>query len=107
MPQARLLADRECRIEIRLYALTVGDVETAETVWVPFLDHSRTNAPLKEAILADIAELGDSNAFTNGPHVSDFEEAWADYCTGVIAAVHGFFREHKSARPVLEPAQMS
>ena len=97
-----LIADRECRIEIRLYALIVGDVETAETVSVPFLDRSRTNAPLKEAILADIAGLCDSNAFTNGPHVSALEEPWADF-----AAVHGFFREHKSALPVFEPAQAS
>ena len=45
-----------------------------ETVSVPFLDLERTNAPLKDAILADIADLIDSNAFTNGPQVTEFEE---------------------------------
>lgn len=47
---------------------------------VPFLDLARTNGPLKESILADIAELIDSNSYTNGPQVAEFEEAWAEYC---------------------------
>jgi dTDP-4-amino-4,6-dideoxygalactose transaminase len=59
----------------------VGEIKAApETVSVPFLDLARTNGPLKEAILADIAELIDSNAFTNGPQVAEFEDAWAEYC---------------------------
>ncbi len=53
---------------------------------MPFLDLSRTNAPLKEAILADIADLIDSNAFTNGPQVAEFEEAWAEYCGTATAS---------------------
>jgi dTDP-4-amino-4,6-dideoxygalactose transaminase len=66
---------------IRLYAQIVGEVEAAlETAFVPFLDLARTNGPLRDAILADISDLIDSNAFTNGPQVREFEEAWAEYC---------------------------
>src|SRR3954452_6320314 len=71
----------DCQAGIGLYAQTVGEVQAArETAAVPFLDLSRSNAPLKDAILADIADLIDSNAFTNGPQVAEFEEAWAEYC---------------------------
>jgi dTDP-4-amino-4,6-dideoxygalactose transaminase len=59
----------------------VGEVQVApETVFVPFLDLSRTNRPLKDAIAADVGGLIESNAFTNGPQVAEFEQAWADYC---------------------------
>ena len=59
----------------------MGELKAAaETVFVPFLDLSRTNDPLKDAILADIGDLIDSNAFTNGPQVAEFEAAWAEYC---------------------------
>ena len=47
---------------------------------VPFLDLARVNGPLKDAVLRDVAALIDSNAFTNGPQVEQFEQAWADYC---------------------------
>jgi dTDP-3-amino-3,4,6-trideoxy-alpha-D-glucose transaminase len=55
---------------------------------VPFVDLSTTHAPLKQGILDDISELVDSGAFTNGPHVAAFEEAFAGYhdarhCIGV------------------------
>lgn len=64
-----------------MYAQNVGELQAVpETVSVPFLDLARTNGPLKDAILADIAGLIDSNAFTNGPQVANFEEAWAEFC---------------------------
>jgi dTDP-4-amino-4,6-dideoxygalactose transaminase/serine acetyltransferase len=47
---------------------------------VPFLDLVSSHAPLKAAVLADVAELIDSGAFTNGPQVAEFERAFADYC---------------------------
>jgi dTDP-4-amino-4,6-dideoxygalactose transaminase len=51
-----------------------------EAVKVPFLDLGRVHAPLKEALLADIGDLIDSGAFTNGPQVADFERQFAAYC---------------------------
>jgi dTDP-4-amino-4,6-dideoxygalactose transaminase len=47
---------------------------------VPFLDLTPSHAPLKERVLAGIAELIDSNAFTNGPQVAEFERAFGAYC---------------------------
>ncbi len=47
---------------------------------VPFLDLALIHAPLKAAILAEISALIDSNAFTNGPQVRAFEEAFAASC---------------------------
>jgi len=52
----------------------------AVAVPVPFLDLRPSHAPLKERILADIADLIDTGAFTNGPQVAAFERAFADYC---------------------------
>jgi dTDP-4-amino-4,6-dideoxygalactose transaminase len=54
--------------------------ETAGQTAVPFLDLGPSHAPLKEAILEEIGELLDSGAFTNGPAVACFEEAFAAYC---------------------------
>src|SRR5581483_6946211 len=53
---------------------------------VPFLDLAPSHSPLKADLLADIADLLDSSAFTNGPHVERFEEAFAEYC-GVAECV--------------------
>jgi dTDP-4-amino-4,6-dideoxygalactose transaminase len=47
---------------------------------VPFLDLGAVHAPLKERLVAEIADLIDSNAFTNGPQVAAFEQAFAEYC---------------------------
>ncbi len=47
---------------------------------VPFLDLTLSNGPLKAAILEDISKLIDRNAFTNGPAVGQFEEAFAAFC---------------------------
>jgi dTDP-4-amino-4,6-dideoxygalactose transaminase len=59
-------------------------IEVAERI--PFLDLTPSHAPLKERVLAGIAELVDSNAFTNGPQVGEFERAFAAYC-GTIFCV--------------------
>jgi dTDP-4-amino-4,6-dideoxygalactose transaminase len=49
-------------------------------VSVPFLDLAPVHRPLKDAIVADVAELIASGAFTNGPQVAEFEQAFARYC---------------------------
>jgi dTDP-4-amino-4,6-dideoxygalactose transaminase len=52
----------------------------ATTPAVPFLDLRPSHEPLKEALLEELADLIDSGAFTNGPQVARFEEAFAAYC---------------------------
>jgi dTDP-4-amino-4,6-dideoxygalactose transaminase len=47
---------------------------------VPFLDLRPSHGPLKEALLEELAGLVDTGAFTNGPQVAEFEEAFAAYC---------------------------
>jgi dTDP-4-amino-4,6-dideoxygalactose transaminase len=47
---------------------------------VPFLNLRPMHDGIAEALLADIAELIDSSAFTNGPAVAEFEAAFAEYC---------------------------
>lgn len=47
---------------------------------VPFLDLAPSHAPIREAVLADVAALIDSGRFANGPAVAQFEQAWAGYC---------------------------
>jgi len=47
---------------------------------VPFLDLAPSHQPLKDAILAEIGAVIDSNAFVNGPAVSAFEASFASYC---------------------------
>jgi dTDP-4-amino-4,6-dideoxygalactose transaminase len=53
---------------------------SARLVSVPFLDLQRIHAPLKPRILADVADLIDSSAFSNGAAVPVFERAFAEYC---------------------------
>src|SRR5919201_358403 len=53
---------------------------TSNAVRVPFLDLGPSHAGLKAALLAEISDLVDSGAFTNGPQVADFEREFADYC---------------------------
>jgi dTDP-4-amino-4,6-dideoxygalactose transaminase len=53
---------------------------TEPGVNVPFLDLSLMHAPLKEQLLAEIGQLLDTGAFTNGPAVAAFEGAFAEYC---------------------------
>jgi dTDP-4-amino-4,6-dideoxygalactose transaminase len=58
----------------------VHTTPTAVQAPVRFLDLEPSHAPLKEAILADVAAVIDSGAFVNGPAVAAFEEAFAAYC---------------------------
>jgi dTDP-4-amino-4,6-dideoxygalactose transaminase len=62
-------------------------VDLARTgVAVPFLDLRPSHAPLKERLVVEIGELFDTGAFTNGPAVAAFEQAFAGYC-GVAECV--------------------
>jgi dTDP-4-amino-4,6-dideoxygalactose transaminase len=47
---------------------------------VPFLDLSAIHEPLKEQILEDIRGLIETNAFSNGPQVAEFESEFARFC---------------------------
>jgi dTDP-4-amino-4,6-dideoxygalactose transaminase len=47
---------------------------------VPFADLRRIHAPLREEILADVAELVDTGAFVGGAAVAAFEADFAGYC---------------------------
>ena len=47
---------------------------------VPFLDLHPSHDPLRSALVAEIAGLLDSGAFTNGPQVAEFERAFAAFC---------------------------
>jgi dTDP-4-amino-4,6-dideoxygalactose transaminase len=52
------------------------------------LDLATAHEGLKADVLAEIADLIDSGAFTNGPQVREFEEAFAGYCgTGYCVGV--------------------
>src|SRR5262249_39661002 len=53
----------------------------ADTVTtVPFVDLAATHAGVPGAIVGDIVGLIASSAFTNGPQVRQFEEAFSAYC---------------------------
>jgi len=52
----------------------------ASGISVPFLDLGPSHRVVKDDILADVADLIDSNRFINGPQVAEFETRWADYC---------------------------
>jgi dTDP-4-amino-4,6-dideoxygalactose transaminase len=49
-------------------------------VTVPFLDLTRSNSPVRDSVLAELGEVIDTNAYTNGPQVVAFEGAFASYC---------------------------
>ncbi len=51
---------------------------------VPFLDLRSSHDPIREALLDDFRALTISGAFTNGPHVAEFEDAFAAY----VGATH-------------------
>jgi dTDP-3-amino-3,4,6-trideoxy-alpha-D-glucose transaminase len=53
---------------------------TAAPARVPFLDLRPAHAGLSAAVLADIADLVDSGAFTGGRQVGEFEAAFAHWC---------------------------
>lgn len=54
--------------------------KSVATAGVPFLDLGRIHRALRAEIVSDVEELLDSSAFSNGPHVRRFEEAFASYC---------------------------
>ena len=47
---------------------------------VPFLDLRTVNSRIAADVLEDVEGLLRSGAFTNGPQVAAFEEAFASYC---------------------------
>jgi dTDP-4-amino-4,6-dideoxygalactose transaminase len=49
-------------------------------VSIPFFDPGPSFNGLRKKLLAEISDLIDSGAFTNGPHVGAFEAAFAHYC---------------------------
>lgn len=53
---------------------------TPTSTVVPFLDLRLTQRPLNERLLAELGDLFDTCAFTNGPAVETFEAAFAEYC---------------------------
>ena len=50
------------------------------TTTVPFLDLRPSHDLLRETLLEAFGELIDTNAFTNGPAVAEFERSFATYC---------------------------
>ena len=71
------MADEEAPDYRRLEMLEIAKPALTE---VPFLDLSLIHEPLKERILEDIGRLIDSNAYSNGPQVAEFETAFARFC---------------------------
>ena len=60
--------------------ITLSPDREPERVEVPFLDLHGMHASVKEEILADIADLIDTSAFSNGPPVAEFERAFGQFC---------------------------
>jgi dTDP-4-amino-4,6-dideoxygalactose transaminase len=56
------------------------DIAKPAVAEVPFLDLALIHQPLKEQILEDIGRLIDTNAYSNGPQVAEFESAFARFC---------------------------
>lgn len=72
---------------------TISDPRSTTPV-VPFLDLTKVNEPVREQVFAGLERLFESNAFTNGPDVGVFEEAFAAYvgsrhCVGVASGLDG------------------
>ena len=47
---------------------------------VPFVDLARADAPLRDTLFSAVAATIDSCAYTNGPAVGEFEQAFASFC---------------------------
>jgi dTDP-4-amino-4,6-dideoxygalactose transaminase len=58
----------------------VATVAAKPPAAVPFFDPGPSIDWLRAGLLSDIADLIDTGAFTNGPHVARFEAAFAAYC---------------------------
>ena len=59
---------------------------------VPFYDLGPSSTVFRDALVDDIAALLDSGAFTNGPAVAEFEEAFARHvgarsCVGLASGL--------------------
>ena len=63
-----------------LRSKSMGAASERHAVQVPFLNLRPSLSPVREEILRGISELLDSGAFTNGPIVAEFEQAFATYC---------------------------
>ena len=74
---------------------------------VPFLDLTRSNGPVSRAVLAELGEVIDANAFSNGPQVAAFEEAFAAYCgtTHCIGVASGLDALRLALAAELEPGE--
>ncbi len=59
---------------------TVTSRRTPAPRTVPFFDLGPQHEHLSRGLLAELAELIDQSAFTNGPQVAQFEEAFAEFC---------------------------
>ena len=57
-----------------------NDMQETQTHPVPFLDLSHVHEPITRPLLDDFRSLMLSGAFTNGPHVAEFERVFAEYC---------------------------
>lgn len=62
-----------------LESMAKRQVLPAALARVPFLDLAPMHDGLKEEILAEISDLIDAGAFTNGPQVAAFETEFARY----------------------------
>ena len=59
---------------------TMRLIATVAHASVPFLDLRTVNSRIAADVLEDVEGLLRSGAFTNGPQVAAFEEAFASYC---------------------------
>jgi len=60
--------------------MSAAAAEPASRLDVPFVDVGALHAPLKQRILDELSAVIDSSAFSNGPAVAAFEQAFAAYC---------------------------
>jgi dTDP-4-amino-4,6-dideoxygalactose transaminase len=73
-------------------AIEVPGVNTSGGAIVPFIDLRPSHAPIKPDLLEGIGRLIDAGAFTNGPQVAAFEQAFASFtgvhhCVGVASGL--------------------
>jgi dTDP-4-amino-4,6-dideoxygalactose transaminase len=69
-------------------------MSNASGATVPFVELSHVNAPVERDVFTDATGIIASGAFTNVPHVEQFENAFAAYCgarecTGVSSGLDG------------------